>query len=137
MNSESSFPAKLSHLPQILDWVRKQLESTPLDEAKKKQVELALEEAVVNVIHHGAAKTPLELKLSCSYEPSRQIAFDLSDPGPPFNPLTHPEPSTDTPLEEREIGGLGLTFMRKCMDALFYRREEHQNILTLIKNIEV
>ncbi len=136
-NEASTFEATLTELPKMLSWVRAQVEPVALNSSEKKRVELALEEAIVNIIHHASKENILDLTLSCRHEPHRQIEFEVSDRGPPFNPLLHPEsPSHETPVEEREIGGLGLTFMRKCMDALFYRREDNQNILTLVKNTE-
>ena len=43
------FPAKIEKLPLILGWVRDQIEPIPLSVKEKKRVELALEEAVVNI----------------------------------------------------------------------------------------
>jgi len=134
MSSNSRiFAAELRKLPEILSWVRAQIEKTSLNSSEKIRVELAIEEATVNVISH--ATDNLELTLIYRHVPERQIEFDLCDFGPPFNPLIHPETEKETSLEEREVGGLGLTFMKKCMDALFYRRDDDQNILTLVKKI--
>ena len=65
-SSTRSFPTDLSILPHLLSWVRKQAEETTLSFADKMRIELALEEAVVNIIHHGTAK---ELILVCRHKP--------------------------------------------------------------------
>lgn len=121
-----SFHADIAHLPEILEWVRSELASSSLPKGASLHVELALEEAIVNVIKHTAAKEAFELSLSCRIEPQRQIEFELSDPGPSYNPLLEMPPNHTNE-------GRGLILIRKCMDALFYRRENERNILTLIK----
>ncbi len=128
------FPATLTHLPKIMSWVRLHIEKTTLSSTEKKQVELALEEAIVNIIKH--ADVEKEFSLSCTLEPKRQIEFILTDPGKPFNPLVQKSRlDPEAPLHERNEGGLGIVFMKKYMDGVLYRREEDQNILTLIKNL--
>jgi anti-sigma regulatory factor (Ser/Thr protein kinase) len=40
----------------------------------------------------------------------------------------------DKPLEERQIGGLGIHFVREMMNSVDYQRTDHKNIVTLTKN---
>jgi len=61
------------------------------------------------------------------------FVVEVSDNGKPFNPLDHPEPDLNQPLEERPIGGLGIHLIRKFVDQLAYRRDAGRNILTLRK----
>lgn len=130
------FPSTLDALPSVLVWVRRHLAETPLDEKEQKKIELALEEAVVNVVKHGLGEGNGEIALHCRIQTNRQIEFDLYDKGPLFNPLAHQQPiDTEAPLEDRNVGGLGLHLIHSCMDAVFYRREESQNILTLVKKL--
>nr|NGX27070.1 Serine/threonine-protein kinase BtrW [Chlamydiota bacterium] len=132
--TNKAFSAELSELPAMLTWVRSHLDQTSLPKPEKMRLEIAMEEAIINVIHH--AKTEEKLHLTVRHMPGRQIEFDLIDSGAPFNPLTHPQAEEDIPLEEQTPGGKGLVLMRKCTDALLYRREGECNILTLVKKIE-
>ena len=50
-----------------------------------------------------------------------------------FDPLQVAEPDISTGLDDREIGGLGIFLARKVTDAVTYRYEDGQNILTLTK----
>lgn len=133
-----SFHAELKSLPDILNWIHSELEAIVLSKKEKMHLELALEEAIVNIIQHAK---PLELQITIRHAPERkQIEIDLSDKGPPFNPLvalstlSQQEDSSEKQLLEKQpLGGKGLILMRQCADALLYRREEEQNILTIIK----
>lgn len=130
---EASFKASIEELPQILQWIRMQLEKTELPDREKKRMEIAMEEAVVNVINHAKSST---LSIYFKHEPNQTIEFHVKDSGPAFNPLDVIQTvQKEWELEEREPGGLGLTIIRNYMDVLLYRREGEQNILILIKKI--
>ena len=63
------------------------------------------------------------------------LTVTLKDAGKKFNPLEMPDPDVNLPLEEREIGGLGIFLCKQFMDEVEYRYEEGCNILTMKKNI--
>lgn len=94
--------------------------------------QLAVEEAITNVIVHGYAKGPGTIVISC--HTTRELAeIQIEDSAPPFNPLSIPEPDITTDIEERRIGGLGVFLIRQVMDEFSYRYENGKNILTLVK----
>lgn len=132
MSASRTFPTTISELPAILAWVRRHLNETNLHGPEKMRLELAMEEAIVNVIRHSGAS---ELKLEARHTPKREISFDLIDFGVEFNPLAHPVPEANDSLEEHPEGGKGLILMKKCSDALLYHREAEKNILTITKKI--
>ncbi|MEI9981874.1 MAG: ATP-binding protein [Aliidongia sp.] len=99
------------------------------------QVTLAFEELLTNTISYGYPQggrhkigIALEIEGDC-------FRAELIDGGVPFNPLDQPEPDIDAPMEEREIGGLGIHFVRTVMDDLDYCREKDQNRLVMTKRI--
>ena len=44
------------------------------------------------------------------------------------------DPDTESPLEERALGGLGLFLVQQMMDGVDYRRQDGRNIVTLTKS---
>lgn len=50
-----------------------------------------------------------------------KLLVTLTDEAPPFNPLLVPEPDTSLALAERQIGGLGLMFVKRTTDCFTYR----------------
>jgi sigma-B regulation protein RsbU (phosphoserine phosphatase) len=97
---------------------------------------LALEEAVNNIISHGYSDhREHEIRVRIRVESGAVIA-ELKDDARPFNPLTAPNANVTTPLDERPAGGLGIHLMRKLMDGIEYQRLEDGNLLIMKKNLE-
>jgi serine/threonine-protein kinase RsbW len=99
------------------------------------QVTLALDELLTNVISYGfpqGGRHKISLTLAID---DGGFTAEMVDGGVPFDPLARPAPDTLAPLEERDIGGLGIHFVRKAMDSLDYRREKDQNRLFMTKRI--
>jgi anti-sigma regulatory factor (Ser/Thr protein kinase) len=137
LNTKRTFSAELSQLHPIIEWIRCELVSLRLDKTVLGKIELALEEAVVNVVHHAYKhqKGTLEIQL-VHQKGERSIHITVCDRGPPFNPLEHA--TTFDPLaslEERDIGGLGIFLMKQYMDDIRYMRQGETNLLTLTKQI--
>lgn len=119
----------------MLAWVRNALSNSGLPLNIQKRVELALEEALVNIVLHAYNGKEGEIELSCRIVSAKEIAFTLKDRGKAFNPLLVKAPELESSLEERALGGLGIVMMRKYMDEIHYERKDSYNILTLIKKI--
>jgi serine/threonine-protein kinase RsbW len=94
--------------------------------------QLAVEEAITNVINHGYKKPGGEIIVSCRISPDC-IKVQITDAAPRFDPLSVPEPELDSTLEDRGVGGLGVFLIRRVMDEISYRYENGKNILVLIK----
>jgi serine/threonine-protein kinase RsbW len=94
--------------------------------------QLAVEEAVSNVIMHGYAGNKGEILITC--RTARGLAeVQIEDNAPSFNPLTIPEPDISGDIENRKMGGLGFFLIRQIMDDIIYRHENGKNILVLVK----
>jgi anti-sigma regulatory factor (Ser/Thr protein kinase) len=58
----------------------------------------------------------------------------MEDDGKPFNLLDKEAGELiGKPLEELQIGGLGIHFVKEMMDEVHYSRENNRNMVTLIK----
>lgn len=126
--------ASLEQLAAISDFVVDQARSAGLDEHAVWEVQLAVDEAVTNVIQHSYAKTNGSITLTTNHT-ADLLEIAIRDRGRPFNPDDVPEPDLISPLEQRRTGGLGLYLMRKLMDQVDFRFENGENILTMIKYI--
>lgn len=96
---------------------------------------LALEEAVVNVMTYAYAPDAQgELTLEAIAD-QRVLTFILTDMGVPFDPTAKEDADTTLGVEERPIGGLGIFLVRQLMDTVDYQRADGRNILTLTKQL--
>ncbi len=96
-------------------------------------VNLALEEIITNVITYGYRDDDehnIIIRINFNQD---HLIIEVEDDGLPFNPLEAPEPDLKKPLEEREIGGLGIHLVRNLMEGLEYRRLEGKNLLIMKK----
>lgn len=96
---------------------------------------LAVEEAVVNVINYAypeGVEGDIEL---CAYKTSDSVVFELKDQGIAFDPTKVGEADTTSDLDERQIGGLGIFLTKEMMDIVEYRRDGNTNVLTMKKTI--
>jgi len=95
---------------------------------------LALEEIVINIINYGyddEAEHLIEIRLEVLS--AGEIRLTVQDDGRSFNPLLSHEPDTNSPLEERPVGGLGIHIVKKMMDNVRYEHRGDRNILTLVR----
>ena len=128
-----TFLSDLQQLPEMLCWVREHLDQLHVDVKVASRVELAVEEALVNVIEHAYEEKKGNIELSFQWN-EIQLEIAICDWGPSFDPLTQaPEVFIDAPLEERGIGGLGVHLIRQLMDEVYYFRKGTMNTLILIK----
>lgn len=105
--------------------------SAGFSEHKIGALELAVEEAVVNIIKYSYKETGGTITVICSSDDVKSIRIDIIDDGPPFNPLTKDIPDTSSAIEDRAVGGLGIFFIKKMTDNVNYRRDENRNILSI------
>lgn len=92
---------------------------------------VAIEEAFVNVCHYSYPAGEGEVEVTCCGEDGAFI-LEIADSGIEFNVLALPDPDTTADIMDREIGGLGVFFIRKLTDDLSYRREAGRNILRMV-----
>ena len=106
-----------------------------LNPALALNLNLALEEAVTNVINYAYPKgTDGLVEIEAVLE-EKSLEFIITDSGTPFDPTTRPDADITLSVEDRPIGGLGIYLVRQIMDEVTYRWKDGKNRLTLIKKL--
>ena len=129
-----TLPNKLEELSRLNAFVDEICEEHGCDMDMTMRMNLAMEEAVVNVIDYAYPPDTVgyvDIK-AMSYDD--HLEFVISDSGKPFDPTKKEEVDISLPVDERRIGGLGIHLVRQLMDSVSYERKDGRNILTLIKN---
>ena len=137
-----TYEASLDNLYKMLGSITSTMEEKGFAMADITQVEIACEEAFVNIINY--AYKDLEniekyLKVSCGFDEKNKVfCITVRDGGVAFNPFedNSKKLTLTGEAEEREMGGLGIYFMQQVMDKVDYKREHNENILTLEKKLK-
>ncbi len=123
----------LNNLDLILLEIEEFLEDKGVSTKSKLQLELIIEEIFVNICNYSYQNDG-EIKIQYGLlENPLRIIMNFIDSGVEFNPLNVDVPDLTLGADEREIGGLGLTIVRKNADKLDYKYENSQNIFTIEK----
>lgn len=127
---------RLEEVPQMMASIEEICTEEGIDEMTILGINLALEEAVVNVVNYAYPEgTVGDIEMEVNAD-AKAITFILRDHGKPFDPTAAKEVDITLSAEERQIGGLGIHLIRNYMDEVKYDYCDGQNVLTLVKNIE-
>lgn len=100
------------------------------------RVLLCVDELVTNIIAHAYNdKQEHAVLLECRLYNDR-LELELRDDGTPFDPTQKKMPSLDDPIEDRNIGGLGIHLVTTLMDKVEYHREGDFNVLVSTKMLD-
>ncbi|MFO7616871.1 MAG: ATP-binding protein [Bacteroidales bacterium] len=97
---------------------------------------LALEEAITNIIFYGYDDDGPHTILVDFTKASNQLKINIVDDGHEYDPTARPDPDITLAAEERPVGGLGIFLIKKVMDQVEYQRKDNKNHLMLTKRIE-
>ena len=126
----------IQQIPQLAEFVETVAEAAQLDVGLTMNLNLALEEAVTNVIMYAYPKGSDGLVDIEAIIRKDSLAFIVSDTGTPFDPTAAPEADITLDVEDRPIGGLGIFLVRNIMDEVKYARsEDGKNILSMTKKL--
>ena len=125
----------INEIARLADFIQEIADEKGLDAAMAMNLNLAIEEAVSNVILYAYPKdTEGKIDLEAILR-DRSLVFIIKDSGTPFDPTAAPDADVSLSPEDREIGGLGIFLVRRIMDTVHYVRSDGQNILSMTKNI--
>jgi len=126
--------AKIEHLERLIDFVAGHAEMAGFTVNRINEIELAAEEVLVNIFQYAYPGTDGDVGIECWIEDDVRLVLVISDNGTPFNILEVPDPDVTADISDREIGGLGVFFVKEMVDEARYLRQGNSNILTLVFN---
>lgn len=99
------------------------------------KVNIVLDELLSNIVKYSFPDDQEHvIDITLELFTTGKLTLCLTDEGVPFNPFSAPDPDLSIPLEEREIGGLGILIVKRLMDEYHYKRQANLNITSMIKN---
>jgi sigma-B regulation protein RsbU (phosphoserine phosphatase) len=123
----------VKEVTKFSEFMKSVLEKLDIEKSLGRQLRLAAEEAVVNVIDYAypvGKEGEIEVRMMSDGKTLKTI---ITDSGVAFDPTAKEKADTTLSAEDRQIGGLGILLVRELMDSVNYERINKQNILTLTK----
>jgi serine/threonine-protein kinase RsbW len=127
-----TLPAQLTSVALGIAFVANCAIAEGLPPKRVAEIELAVEEALVNICHYAYRNKASNVEVRCTRDAAHQFRIECVDAGKPFNILTLPPPDLTANLDQRPVGGLGVLLIRALVDNIACRREGNRNILQLV-----
>jgi anti-sigma regulatory factor (Ser/Thr protein kinase) len=118
-------PADPAAISKVSAGVKELLADKGWSDVKVTEVQLAVQEALANAIHHGCKDDPSKQVQCCvSFDAKGELVIVVRDPGPGFDPAAVPNP-----LEENNLlkqSGRGVFLINQLMDTVEFTEEGRQ-----------
>lgn len=126
----------LDRLGEVRDFVEARIGAAGLPAERAGELVLAVDEAVSNIIMHGATSEDGLIEIRVKQDPAA-VVVQIRDDGPLFDPTRVEDPHLEiSPLVREKGGGFGVYLLNTLVDRVSYRvTEDGWNELLLQKNM--
>lgn len=126
--------ATLDNLEVVQNFVNEELELQGCSMKVMMQIEIAVEEIFVNIVHYAYNPQVGKATVRCEVTDNpMQVIIQFLDSGVPFDPMAKEDADITLSAEERSIGGLGIYMVKQSMDEVNYEYKDGKNVLTIRK----
>ena len=133
MEHRLKVPGRFDRLEQISQFIEQAGLEAGLGLTAVCRCQLAVDEACTNIIEHAyEGEGRGDIDITCASDPG-ELTITILDQGKRFDPDNVPHPQLNASLEDMQVGGLGLYFMRQVMDAVEFTYQDGGNRLVLVK----
>lgn len=135
---EWTIPATKEAVAAVMHSLEREMEANECSEKKRRQLNIALEELMVNIVNYAYGEEHGIIRISYEFwkiEGGVCLKLICADHGKSYNPLKKKEPDVSLPAEKRKAGGLGIFMMKKLVDSIEYERVGGENQITIIKQM--
>ena len=132
-------PGKLDSLRTIAEYVMNASKTAGLERKAAYNLRLAVDEIATNIIIHGYEEAGCEGNVALQADLNeKSLKITLEDTGSRYDPTKKdPQDDLDLPLEERQIGGLGVYLAIQGVDQFSYERvgDRNRNIFVVHRSV--
>ena len=93
------------------------------------RIELIVEEVLSNIVRHAFTESSESTIGFCARLSAGDVVIEFEDHGRQFNPLEAAELPRASQVSRTEVGGWGISLMRRFADGLRYERRDGRNLL--------
>lgn len=128
---QAEFKAEVDNLDKVMAFIDEQLEASGCPMKIQTKIEIAVEEIFVNIASYAYTNETGTAVISIQISDDSLARITFTDSGVPYDPLAKPDPNVFLPLNERNVGGLGIFMVKNIIDNVYYEYKDGYNILTL------
>jgi serine/threonine-protein kinase RsbW len=132
---ETRIQSRRAELRKIVALVEQFAAENRLPQAVVNDIDVALEEALSNIMAYGYEEPGTGIIVVRLAYQNGEVRVEVEDAGRAFDPLRAALPDLTADLAERQVGGLGIHFIRSLMDTVSYDRIDGHNRLRMIKQV--
>ena len=126
----------IREIDRVFDRIKEFCCANDISEKKCFDILIIVDELATNIISY-AFDDGQEHTFTIMIEKENDVIHvQLSDGGVPFDPLKKSEPDTDASLEKRQVGGLGIFFVKQLSKRITYARIENKNQLDVFVSLK-
>lgn len=123
----------LDALEAIAQYAIAAAKAANLDATRTYNLRLAIDEIVTNIVIHGYRNGGGTIRLQADLD-DRALTIAIEDTGVAYDPTQKPPPpDLHLPLEQRQVGGLGIYLAFQGVDRFIYERvgDRNRNLLVI------
>jgi serine/threonine-protein kinase RsbW len=130
------FAARQASLNRLLDRFEAFGRAKRIPAAIQRDVHLALDEIVSNIIRHGSGVKPsCRIRVDVTFD-GGVVSVEVVDNGRPFDPVGAATPRARGSVLKRPSGGLGIRLVKGVMEEMEYSRQRGANRLRMKRGVK-
>lgn len=124
----------MANLGKVAEFVTHQVDTALCDKNVLFEVNLITEEIFSNIARYAypSGRGNVTVRSQNLAEP-HGLCLEFVDSGVEYNPLAKEDPDVALPINEREVGGLGIFIVKNLCDSMEYQYIKGKNVLRLKK----
>lgn len=126
-------PGRREEVPRLLARIEGVMRARQVPEETIADCLVMAEEVLVNVALYAYKEAPGRSALVDLQVDGASVRMRFSDDGPPYDPLSRPDPDIHAPIEGRPVGGLGVYMVKQMASKSEYAYEAGRNVLTVTR----
>ena len=131
--AELTIQNELSEVRHVADELARLAANYAISESVLADLQVVVDEILSNIIKHAYSDSKQRtITVRFEFLPN-EVAMEFIDSGDPFDLRNAPHPEVGAGLRVRQVGGLGIHFVRKLMDGIDYVRKDGRNHLSVRK----
>ena len=134
LEMQQKFARSYDSLKEIYEFAESVLDSADVAEAVRYPVHFAVEELFTNMVKYNPGNDH-EISLVVETDDANVTVTMIDYDVEAFDVSARREVDTESPLEKRPVGGLGLHLIRHMVDSLNYHYADRQSKITFTKGL--